>query len=89
MLQLALDQASAAIVPLTQQEKIRLRSLVQTIQRGMSTFLEVGACLLELRGSRLYRETHSTFESFLPEYVRARPVHMRWHDSLGECGSIA
>jgi hypothetical protein len=30
----------------------------------MSTFLEVGACLLELRSSRLYRETHSTFESF-------------------------
>jgi hypothetical protein len=68
MLQLALSEASASIpseiTPLTDQEKVRLRTLIRTIERGLSTFLEVGAALLEIRGSRLYRETHSTFESF-------------------------
>src|SRR5436309_3357243 len=65
MLQLApAESGQGRITPLTQQERIRLRSLVQTIERGMSTFLEVGAALIELRSSRLYRETHSTFESF-------------------------
>src|SRR5206468_225623 len=64
MLQLAFAQAGAPVTPLSQQEKIRLRSLVQKVEHGVSTFLEVGAALIELRSSRLYRETHSTFESF-------------------------
>src|ERR1700750_1967586 len=64
MSQLAVEDLCPPVSPLTHQEKIRLRSLVQTIQRGMSTFLEVGSSLLELRSSRLYRETHSTFEEF-------------------------
>src|SRR5215469_3317104 len=60
----ALETLPAAITPLTDQEKVRLRTLIRTIERGMSMFLEVGAALLELRSSRLYRATHSTFESF-------------------------
>jgi len=68
MLQLAPKEASPAIpnaiTPLTDQEKVRLRTLIRTIERGLSTFMEVGAALIEIRSSRLYRETHSTFESF-------------------------
>jgi hypothetical protein len=68
MLQLAAEQADAPVpsesTPLTAQEKVRLRTLIRTIERGMSTFLEVGAALIEIRGSRLYRETHSSFEAF-------------------------
>src|SRR5258708_3272540 len=68
MLQLALSEASASVPTentlLSDQEKVRLRTLIRTIERGLSTFLEVGAALLEIRSSRLYRGTHSTFESF-------------------------
>jgi hypothetical protein len=53
--------------PLSTEEKIRLGQLIRTIERGLSQFLAVGAALLELRSSRLYRETHDTFESFCRE----------------------
>ena len=53
--------------PLSTEERIRLGQLVRTIERGLSNFLAVGAALLELRSSRLYRETHETFEQFCRE----------------------
>jgi hypothetical protein len=53
--------------PLTVQERVRLGQLIRTVERGLSQFLAVGAALLELRSSRLYRETHDTFESFCRE----------------------
>jgi hypothetical protein len=53
--------------PLTAAEKIRRAQLIRTVERGLSQFLAVGAALLELRSSRLYRETHDTFESFCRE----------------------
>jgi hypothetical protein len=34
------------------------------IERGLTQFIAVGTALLELRSRRLYRETHSSFESF-------------------------
>lgn len=37
------------------------------IERGLATFVEVGAALLEIRGDRLYRETHATFEDYCAE----------------------
>jgi hypothetical protein len=57
----------AGPTPLTQQERVRLGQLIRTVERGLSQFLAVGAALLELRSSRLYRETHDTFESFCRE----------------------
>jgi hypothetical protein len=53
--------------PLTTEEKIRLQQLIRTVERGLSQFLAVGAALSELRSSRLYRETHDSFESFCRE----------------------
>jgi hypothetical protein len=52
---------------LTVQERVRLGQLIRTVERGLSQFLAVGAALLELRSSRLYQETHDTFESFCRE----------------------
>lgn len=49
-------------------ERNRLTECEATIERGLSTFVEVGSALLEIRDSRLYRETHATFE----EYCRER-----------------
>jgi hypothetical protein len=53
--------------PLTTQEKVRLRQLLRTIERGLSTFLEVAKCLQEVRSSRLYRGTHTDFQSWCRE----------------------
>jgi hypothetical protein len=35
--------------------------------RGLGTFVEVGQALLEIRDSRLYRESHGTFEVYFRE----------------------
>jgi hypothetical protein len=53
--------------PLTTQEKVRLGQLVRTIERGLSTFLEVAKALQEIRSSRLYRGTHMDFQSWCRE----------------------
>jgi hypothetical protein len=37
------------------------------IERGLATFIDVGQALLRIRGERLYRETHSTFEAYCRE----------------------
>src|SRR5215204_6956553 len=53
---------------LTTTESARLVELEDTIERGLETFVEVGNALLEIRESKLYRETHKTFAA----YVKAR-----------------
>jgi hypothetical protein len=53
--------------PLTTQEKVRLGQLLRTIERGLSTFLEVAKALQEIRSSRLYRGTHADFQSWCRE----------------------
>jgi phage N-6-adenine-methyltransferase len=45
----------------------RLSELETVIARGLSTFVEVGLALLEIRDSRLYRAAHETFESYCRE----------------------
>lgn len=37
------------------------------IERGLTTFIEVGNALLAIRDGRLYRESHSTFEDYCRE----------------------
>lgn len=48
-------------------EADRLLALEVTIERGLYTFVDVGNALLEIRDSRLYRSTHSTFEDYCRE----------------------
>lgn len=45
----------------------RLSECETIIERGLSTFVEVGNALLEIRDSRLYRESHATFEDYCKE----------------------
>lgn len=45
----------------------RLIELEVTIERGLGTFVEVGNALLEIRDSRLYRDSHGTFEDYCRE----------------------
>ncbi len=49
---------------------LRLSDLESVIERGIATFVEVGTALLEIRDSRLYFDTHVTFEDYCRE---------RWH----------
>jgi len=45
-------------------EAERLDDLVQVVEQGMATFIQVGRALGEIQQSRLYRETHDTFDVF-------------------------
>ena len=67
-----LEQKSSSeevCAPLTVQERVRLGQLVRTIERGLSTFLEVAKALQEIRSSRLYRGTHPDFQSWTREIL--------------------
>ena len=48
-------------------ESSRLVQLESVIETGRSTFLEVGAALLEIRDRRLYRVEHNTFAAYCRE----------------------
>ena len=45
----------------------RLSRLEDTIERGLNTFVEVGAALLEIREGGLYRGQYATFEDYCRE----------------------
>jgi hypothetical protein len=49
---------------LTDTEKFKLDQYEQTIKKGLSTFLDVGHALAQIRDNRLYRETHKSFEKY-------------------------
>lgn len=50
--------------PLTKEDKKELRSAERTIANGWDTFVKVGKALATIRDSRLYRETHKSFEAY-------------------------
>lgn len=52
---------------LTTVETTRLSELETTIEHGLQTFVEVGNALMEIRDSRLYRESFGTFEDYCQE----------------------
>ncbi|MEH0020870.1 MAG: hypothetical protein V6Z89_14540 [Desulfobacter sp.] len=52
---------------LTDLEKARLNKCERVIREGFNIFLDVGHALAEIRDSRLYRETHNTFERYCKE----------------------
>lgn len=50
--------------PLSPAERAELSSCVETVKRGLRSFLEAGQALENIRAKQLYREGHRTFESF-------------------------
>lgn len=56
--------------PLTDLERADLARHMQTVERGMLNFVEVGVALLDICDRRLYRETHSTFEEFVKHHYK-------------------
>jgi hypothetical protein len=55
------------VVQLTLVESVRLDELEAVVDAGLRTFVEVGLALSEIRDSRLYRQTHDTFEAYCRE----------------------
>lgn len=53
--------------PLSDLERQRLGELELEVERGTKAFLAVGRALREICDSRLYRETHPTFEAYVRE----------------------
>src|SRR5215471_1333793 len=49
---------------LTVAERSRLHELEAQVHRGLTSFLEVGRALQEIRDGRLYRATHTTFAAY-------------------------
>src|SRR5438094_5022547 len=58
---------------LSPEEREKLHNCERIIERGLTTFVEVGRAILEIRDQRLYRETHSTFEEYCRERLRISP----------------
>jgi hypothetical protein len=57
-------QTGEIVESLTAMERSALTHAEATIERGLSSFLEVGGALAQVRESRLYREDHGTFEAY-------------------------
>jgi hypothetical protein len=56
---------STEISALTTLELQKLTDLESKIDSGITTFLDVGAALSEIRDNKLYRSTHMTFDQYL------------------------
>jgi len=50
--------------PLERAELARFKKLERTIEKGLKTFYEVGRALEEIRDTRLYRDSHVSFEAY-------------------------
>lgn len=64
---MAIEVIAPAVEPipaLTPGERRHLAALEKRIEHGLQTFKEVGASLMEVRDSRLYRDAHPTFEAY-------------------------
>jgi hypothetical protein len=50
--------------PLSAAERLELTQCVETVRRGLQSFVEAGEALTRIKAKQLYREKHSSFEAF-------------------------
>jgi hypothetical protein len=70
-------------------EPVTLEDYERIIERGMSTFMDVGNALVTIRDQRLYRRDFATFESYCKErwgFTRSRAY--RLIDAVGIAGLL-
>lgn len=60
-------RAVVMVNEITERERVELTDLEGVIDRGIQTFVEVGAALSLIREKRLYRASHETFEDYCKE----------------------
>ena len=65
--ELLAPHAVEQVVPLSGSETSELNRCEGVLRLGLNTFFEVGNALLTIRDLHLYRQTHSTFESYCQE----------------------
>lgn len=58
------------------------------IERGLTTFIEVGAALLRIRDERLYRETHGTFEDYCQGRFHMSRSYAHRHIEAAEVAAV-
>jgi hypothetical protein len=56
-------------------ERSTLEAFEAVIEKGLASFVEVGNALMRIRDSRLYRESHGTFEDYCQEKWGMSRVH--------------
>jgi phage N-6-adenine-methyltransferase len=67
----------------------RLLECERVIERGLNTFVEVGAALLEIRERELYKGIYSTFEEYLYKRWDMKQSHAyRLMDAAGVVGNL-
>jgi len=69
----------AATQSLTRADRAKLTRLEQTIDKGLAVWIQVGEALAEIRDSKLYRETHPTFEAYCRDrwnYTKSRAYQL-------------
>lgn len=60
---------------LSTEEESSLERLEQVIERGIATFVEVGAALHQIQSQRLYRQKHDSFEAYLASRWNFKRAH--------------
>ena len=55
------------LTALTKTEQSTLAECEARIQRGWTTFVEVGTALAQIRDQRLYRQSHTNFKAYCAE----------------------
>ena len=78
---------SAQSVALTVDETALLGDCERTIERGFSTFLDVGSALAKIRDGQLYRASHETFASYCLE--RWKITARRAYQIMDAAGAVA
>lgn len=58
------DTRTGEILPLTAMERSALTHAEATIERGLTSFIEVGEALAKVRDEQLYRDDFGTFEAY-------------------------
>ena len=71
---------------LTTQEHDRLDVLTKQVATGLTTFVEVGVALAEIRDRELYRETHPAFKDFCRD--RFSFTASRANQLIGAAGAV-
>lgn len=64
----AMQVRAKQVAELSAVEVVRLQALEEVVERGLATFVAVGAALAEIREKRLYRAQYPEFD----DYVRER-----------------
>lgn len=68
----------------------RLVELEAVIERGLTTFIEVGQALMEIRDQRLYRAEYATFEDYCSKrWLISRPRAYQLMDAAKVAGVLS